>query len=97
MTDIVATNTEDTGDHEIRSTTISDNGLAADVCIANPHRAAEVAHRIVRQLLNHGYQRVTINMASPAGSAGRFVWSETGERSGRGGAPASLCSDRRTG
>jgi hypothetical protein len=97
MTDIVATNSEVTGDYAVRSRTISDNVLAADVCVADPHRAAEVADSIVRQLLNHGYREVTINMASPAGPAGRFVWTETGERREAGGAPANICSDRRPG
>jgi len=97
MTDIVATSTEHTGDYEIRSTTISDNVLSADVCVAEPRRAAEVANSIVRQLLNHGYRSVILNIGSRAGSAGRFVWSGTGERGEPGGTPATVCSDHRTG
>jgi hypothetical protein len=95
MTDIVATNTEGTGDYAVKSTRVSDNMLSVDVCVANPDRAADVASRIVRQLLNHEYRMVTLNVASPAGPVGRFLWSETAERREPGGPPASICSDGR--
>lgn len=95
MTDIVATNTEGTGDYAVRSTHVSDDALAADVCVANPDRAAEVADRIVRQLLNHGYRSVTLNIGAPTGPVGRFAWSETQARREQGGPPAGVCVDRR--
>jgi len=72
-TDIVSTNTEDTGNYHVVSSAVHDDTLEADVCVDIPRRADEVAARIVHQLANHGYSRIVLNVASPGEPIARYV------------------------
>jgi hypothetical protein len=73
-TDIVATNTEQVGDYYVVATHDGDT-LHANVCIAVPRNASDVANRVLQQLMSRGYRTITLDMYAPTQRpVQRVVW-----------------------
>jgi hypothetical protein len=85
-TDIVATNTEATGDYRVIDAR-RDGGLFLRACVVPGGDHDHIGARITQQLLNHAYPRVEIELLEPAADARsasvtRFTWTPgTGPRS----------------
>lgn len=61
-TDIMATSSEDVGPWDVALAQVTGDALAADVCISDADAADTVGHRLLLQLRNKGYQRITLTM-----------------------------------
>src|SRR5689334_1368445 len=75
-TDIVATTSEDVGQYYVHSTA-SEGQLVGEVCIDQRQHADEIVTRIVEQLKNHSYQRITLDLFSGPDALARYVWTPT--------------------
>ena len=72
-TDIVATNTESTGDYHLANVRATDS-LTADICVSDSGDAEDAAARVSQQLVNKGFRSMTLNVYTRDRNVGRATW-----------------------
>ena len=101
-TDIVMTSGEDVGRYEVNATVRGDE-LLATVCVSQPREADEIAARVARQLYNHSYGAMRLDLVSAVDGSNVARYSFTpaagltqgaGDRLASQPAPSPRCGDR---